>query len=318
MQCLVSVIIVTCGVNDYLKRCLDSVMNQIYKNLEIIIIDNSLNRNFGEKILRYYPGVKIYTEEENLFYTGALNKGITVSQGRFILCINDDVVLDRLFIRESLRGFSLDASIGMISGKVLRNDGVTIDSTGLFLTPWRTSKERGYGRRNRNQFDRPGYIFGVTGAVAFYRRDMLESIRVNSEYFDSDFRMFYEDLDIAWRGKLFGWKAYYLPQAIAYHIRGGTARQQAGIDRPIARRYIDDALHLDLIKNRYLTIIKNESVFSLLLHLPFIIGYDFLVFGYIIFFSPHLLKRIFTNLRYITSSLRKRRIILDKKNKRHK
>jgi len=42
-----------------------------------------------------------------------------------------------------------------------------IDSTGLFLTPWRTAKERGYGDKDRGQFGKEGYIFGVNGAVAF-------------------------------------------------------------------------------------------------------------------------------------------------------
>ena len=221
--------------------------------------------------------------------------------------------MDKRFIQEALHGFYQDSSVGMVSGKILRSDGVTIDSTGLFLSPWRTVKERGYGKKDRGQFNAPGYIFGVNGAVAFYRREMLETIKIESDYFDSDFRMFYEDLDIAWRGKLFGWRAYYIPWAVTYHIRGGTARQGLGVARSYARRYLSDELHLDLIKNRYLSIIKNESIFGFLAHLPFIVLYDFLVLSYVLFSRPLLFKRLPFNLRYLKSALRKRRIIRNRR-----
>ena len=312
----VSIIIVTCGVKNYLKSCLDSVREQTYKSFEIIVIDNSLNQDFGREIIKNYPEITLYSESGNLFYAGALNKGIDLSKGDFILCLNDDITLDKRFIQEALRGFQRASWIGMVSGKILRFDKATIDSTGLFLTPWRTAKERGYGLSPRQPGwrEEPGYIFGVSGAAAFYRREMLEDIKINSDYFDSDFRMFYEDLDIAWRGNLSAWRAYYIPAAVAYHIRGGTLRRNLGINRPFARRYLDPELHLDLIKNRYLSIAKNESVFSFLIHFPFIFLYDLLSLGYVLFFKPFLLIRLPLNLKYLKSALKKRRII---NNKRH-
>ena len=306
---IISVIIVTCGVKDYLRQCLDSLKNQTYSNLELIVIDNSLNQNFGQEIIKDFPEIKLYSEPINLFYAGALNKGIKMSKGDFILCLNDDVTLDKRFIQEALRGFYQDSRVGMVSGKILRGDGITIDSTGLFISFSRTARERGYGIRDRGQYNYPGYIFGVNGAVAFYCRKMLEAVKIGSDYFDSDFRMFYEDLDLAWRAQRFGWKAYYVPGAIAYHVRGGTARQGLGIDKPCARTYLSDELHSDLIKNRYISIIKNESVFGFFLHLPFILLYDLLVYGYIIFSNICLLRRLPANLRYIKSSLKKRSLI---------
>ncbi len=313
---IVSVIIVTCGVKDYLRSCLDSIREQTYTNLEIIVIDNSLNQDFSQKISRDYPEIKLYIfESVNLFYAEALNRGIKLSKGDFILCLNDDVTLDKQFIQEALRGFYQDSSVGMVSGKILRNDKVTIDSTGLFLSPWRTARERGYGSKDRGQFNWPEHIFGVNGAVAFYRRKMLESIKIGGEYFDSGFRMFLEDLDIAWRAQGFGWKAYYLPCAVAYHIRGGTARQDLGIDKPYARTYLSDELHLDLIKNRYLSIIKNESVFGFLMHLPFVLFYDLLILGYVLLVRPSHFKKIHSYSRYLKSAFKKRRMI---KNARRK
>jgi GT2 family glycosyltransferase len=135
---------------------------------------------------------------------------------------------------------------------------------------------------------------------------MLNEIKSGSEYFDEDFRFFYEDLDIAWRANNLGWKGYYIPNAVAYHIRGGTARRKGGQGKRYARFYLSDELHFDLIKNRYLGIIKNDSFFGFLFHLPFIIIYDIIILGYILFFKPQLIKKILRAQIPVSSAFRKR------------
>ncbi|MGE5197408.1 MAG: glycosyltransferase family 2 protein [Deltaproteobacteria bacterium] len=302
----VSVIIVTRGLNNYLNSCLDSLKKQTHPQIEIVVIGNALKDDFTRGILNDYPRVKLITNPANLFYCGALNKGIESSRGAFLLCLNDDVILDGYFIEKAVKGFFVDSRIGMVSGKILRQDAKTLDSTGLFLSPWRSVKERGYGTRDNGQFQDEGYIFGANGAVAFYRRKMLEQIKEKGNYFDPDFHIFYEDLDISWRAQRLGWKGYYVPEAVAYHLRGGTVRTSGGVDKPYARRYLQDNLHADLIKNRYAAIIKNESVPDFLLHLPCIFLYDLIMWTYILFFKPQQIRMFISNLRYLKSALAKR------------
>jgi len=304
----VSVVVVTAGIGGYLKPCLDSIRGQTYPPLETIVIDNSLNPDFAQKIIESYPGIQLYPNSTNLFYSASLNQGIALSQGDFILCLNDDVVLDGRFIEKILKGISFDPRVGMASGKILRSDRKTIDSTGLFLSIYRSAKERGYGLRDRGQFEKAGFIFGVNGAAAFYRKEMLEDIKENNDYFDPDFRIFYEDLDVSWRAQRFGWQGYYIPGAVAYHIRGGTVRANSGIDKPYARRFLSAGLGADLIKNRYLAIIKNESGLNFLLHLPAVILYDLIIWSYILFFRPRVIKIFLLNLKYLKKALRKREI----------
>lgn len=259
----VSAIVVTKGAGNHIKSCLESLDKQSYPALETKVIDNSV------------PG-------RELSYCESLNKGIKESAGDFILCLNDDVILGHDFIIRALGGFSISEDIGMVSGKILRFDKKTIDSTGLFPTLWRTVRERGYGCRDEGQFEDPGYIFGVCGAAAFYRRKMLEEVREGGEYFDERFGFFYEDLDIAWRAQRRGWKGYYVPSAVAYHLRGGTARRAEGIDKKYARRFISDELEAGLFRNRHLTIAKNETTSGFLFRLPLILLYDVFVFFYLL------------------------------------
>ncbi len=302
---LVRIIVVTAGVGDYLDLLLDSISKQTYQKSETIIIDNS-SKGTIKGLPRW---ARLYSNKRNLFYCQALNIGIKDSRGEFVLCLNDDVVLDSRFIEEALRGFFIDSATGMVSGKIIRSDRKTLDSTGLFLSVWFTAGERAYGSIDKGKFEKEEYVFGVNGAVAFYRRKMLEDIRINADYFDEDYRIFYEDLDIAWRAQQLGWRGYYIPRALAYHARGATVRTNAGLSKPYARHYLNDDLHLDLIKNRYLTIIKNTSLVNLFFHLPFILFYDLVAWIYIIFFRSALIKKMPSGLKYLKSAVIKRRII---------
>ncbi|PIQ90330.1 MAG: hypothetical protein COY80_03875 [Candidatus Pacebacteria bacterium CG_4_10_14_0_8_um_filter_42_14] len=292
----VSVIIVTMGTKNYINSCLESIFKQTHLLFEVIVIDNSSTQSLALEINKLYPSVKVYPGAKDSFYAQALNQGIGLSRGEFILCLNDDVILDKDFIRQALSGFSVKKNIGLVSGKILRRDGKTLDSTGLFLSAWRTAKERGYGLANSGQFEQGGFIFGVNGAAAFYRKEMLEEVKDKNGYFDSRFSMFYEDLDLSWRAKKRGWLAYYIPTAVANHVRGGSFRPDSGIDKPVARRYLSDELHCGLIENRYLTILKNETFFGFFLHLIPILIYDLCAWIFVLFFQPKVIKLFFSRL----------------------
>ena len=291
---IVSVIVVTCGKAALLKDCLDSLKAQSFLSLEMIVIDNSTDAEFAKSIRSSYPLVQIHSNPKNLFYCQALNQGINASSGSLVLCLNDDVVLDKDYIREAIKGFK-HPKIGLVSGKIMRSDKKTIDSTGLSLSLYRTARERGYGLRDTRQFQKEEYIFGVNGAVAFYRRQMLEDIKQGDEYFDTRLRIFYEDLDIAWRSQRAGWKGFYTPGAVAFHIRGGSVRSEGGINKAYARRFLSDELNLLLIVNRYTVLRKNQSLTDFLLHLPFIALFELFSWSYILFTRPKLIKKILEN-----------------------
>jgi len=301
---LTSIIIVTAGAGDYLERCLDSISKQTHKNFEVFVIDNSHQGRLKNGLSPRYPFAVFSPGPENNSYSGSLNKGMQFCRGDFILCLNDDCILDDRFIEEALKGFC-DDKVGMVCGKLLRWDNTTLDSTGLFLTFWRTAKERGYGRKDTGKYRSAGFVFGATGAAAFYRRKMLDEIR-EEDYFDNNFGYFYEDLDVAWRAKRAGWKGYYVPLATARHLRGGTARSQKGQGKPFARRFLSGQLQAELIKNRYLTIIKNESFIGFLLHLPAVVLYDCLVWGYTFLFIRPVVKIFLKERGYIKRAIQKR------------
>ncbi len=267
---MLSVIIVNYNKKDLLRRCLDSVMGQGFKDIEIIVVDNASSDGSVEMINTYYPEARLIWNTTNLLFCKAYNQGIDASKGNFVLCLNNDVILHKDYLKETLAAIGLDTRIGMVSGKILRVDKKTIDSTGLFLGRNRKPVERGYGRKDRGQYEKKGYVFGVSGACAFFRKGMLKDVRDENGYFDERFGMYYEDLDLCWRAQKKGWTAYYTPKAAAYHERAGTAVVERGKWKSIFP-YLPDDLKKRYLKNRYLCMKKNDSLWGILANLPFIL-----------------------------------------------
>ncbi|MFC1624532.1 glycosyltransferase family 2 protein, partial [Candidatus Omnitrophota bacterium] len=218
----------------------------------------------------------------NLLFCKAYNQGIAASKGNFILCLNNDCFLDKDYLREAINAIGIDRKIGAVSGKILRMDKKTIDSTGLFLGRNRKPAERGYGKKDKGQYEERGYIFGVSGACAFFRRSMLMDVKDEHGYFDERFGMYYEDLDLCWRAQKKGWKAYYNPKAIAYHVRGGTAISKGGRRGGLNLPYLSDELKKRYLNNRYMCMKKNDSLCGFLVNLPFILWYEIKIRCYLV------------------------------------
>jgi GT2 family glycosyltransferase len=292
---MVSIIIVNYNKKEYLKKCLECIKGQSFQDVEIIVADNGSNDGSVEMVSLDYPEAKLILNNKNLFLCKACNQGIDASKGDFILCLNNDCFLDKDYIERCVEAMEIDKKIGMVSGKILRvflsplpspqrGEGINniIDSTGLFLGRNRKPVERGYGKPDKGQYKNPEYIFGVSGACMFLRKEMLLDVKDKYGYFDERFGMYYEDLDLCWRAQKRKWKAYYIPQAIVYHIRGGTAvkdisQGRRGLNLP----YIDNALAKMYVINRYRCIIKNDKWRDYLINIFFILSYDLMLMAYI-------------------------------------
>lgn len=93
---MISVIIPVYNVEMYLEKCLDSVINQTYQNLEIIIVNDGSTDNSG-RICDYYQGidsrVKVY-HKKNEGLSSARNVGLQYAKGEFIGFVDSDDYID--------------------------------------------------------------------------------------------------------------------------------------------------------------------------------------------------------------------------------
>jgi len=92
-QPLVSVIVSSYNREKYVKRAIESVLNQTYKNIEFVIIDNGSTDKTSEIILEFRKKdsrIVILTNKINLGHVKSLNKGIATVHGKYVAIICDD------------------------------------------------------------------------------------------------------------------------------------------------------------------------------------------------------------------------------------
>jgi GT2 family glycosyltransferase len=315
---MVSIILLNWNGKRFLQECIGSICAQSYQNYELIIIDNCSTDGSQEFLRQQHNHSQLVLNKVNLGYCGGANLGIRRAMGKYVLILNADVILHTEFLAHIIDVVERNKSIGIATGKLLRFDKKTLDSTGQFLRRNLTPLERGYGEPDLGTYNQPGYVLSSCGAVAFYRHSMLEAIQLDGEFFDESYFTFYEDLDIGWRAQLLGWKAYYIPTAVAYHFRGGGFAEQK------RKKYWFEhlpffpnasllqkpkELQRHIIKNRYLTLIKNASFHDILRGFPAILKFELLLWGYVLCVRPSLFTTLVELVKLFPGALKKRHAI---------
>ena len=301
---LVTVIIINFNCKKWLQTCLDSVLGQTYPSVEVIIVDNASTDGSLVFFKKKFPELPLIENKENVGFAKAVNQGIALAKGQFILPLNPDVGLTPTYLAEMVIAAKNNGEIGSVSGKLFRSDEAdnkVIDSVGHIMFKNRLSANRGNEEIDEGQYNHAAQVFGTCGAAALYKREMLEDVKVDGEYFDETFFAFWEDIDLDWRANLRGWKCFYTPRAVAYHYRGGIR-----IPRP-------KIIEFNNYRNRYLTLIKNDSFWGLLKNLPQIMFTDIFKSGALLFRCPAALLAWFDVFRLLPEMLAKRRIVQSQK-----
>jgi len=254
---LVSVTIVTYNSGRFIKRCLESVLAQKYPDREIIVIDNNSTDGTIDILEQFEDRCTVVYNSENIGFAAAQNQAIAISNGDWVLTLNPDVLLLPSFIRSLVEAGQLDPKIGTVCGKLLAMTATfdiparpLVDSTGIYFNPMLRHLDRGSQEVDNGHYLKHEYVFGATAAAALYRREMIDHISLDGEFFDSDFFVYREDADVAWRAQLMGWSCIYTPQARGYHVRNVL---------PGNRRALPPEINMHSVKNRFLMRMKNIS-----------------------------------------------------------
>ncbi|HLI82850.1 MAG TPA: glycosyltransferase family 2 protein [Bryobacteraceae bacterium] len=251
----VCVSIVTCNDEQYIERCLEAVLAQSGVHLGVAVVDNASSDKTLELVGKFRSHLRLIRNRHNAGFAAAQNQGIFSSEAPWVLVLNPDVLLQSDFVAELLDAAASDPRVGTVCGKLLSiGKGFTklaearIDSAGMYFTPAMRHFDRGWREVDKGQYDRREYVFGASGAAALYRREMIREISVEGEFFDSQFFVYREDADVAWRAQLLGWRCLYTNTAVGYHVRTVT---------PVNRKAISPVFNMHSVKNRFLMRIKN-------------------------------------------------------------
>ena len=230
---MVQVQIVTYNSENHLAECISSVLSQTYHRLRILIIDNASTDASRDISSQFVPSVHVMSLPRNLGYTGAHNVGFrhAFEQGaQYVLTLNPDARLSPDYVANLVKAISEDPRCGGVSGKLLRTssgeNGEAIDSAGLRMEKFLHVRDRGSGRPDGPEFDEPSSVWGVCGAAAMYRMDVLLDLSPDAAAFDETFFLYKEDVDLSWRANRQSWHFLYCPTAVAYHHRGWAKGEQ--------------------------------------------------------------------------------------------
>jgi GT2 family glycosyltransferase len=253
----VSVTVVTYNSGRFIKRCLESVLAQKYANIEIVIVDNASTDGTIDILEQFEDRCRISYNDKNIGFAAAQNQAIGLSRGDWILTLNPDVLLLPGFIQGLVDAGHTHPKIGTVCGKLLAiqatfdlHDKPLVDSTGIYFTPMLRHLDRGSQEVDNGHYLNFEYVFGATAAAALYRREMIDDISVDGEFFDHDFFVYREDADVAWRAQLLGWRCLYTPHSRGYHVRNVL---------PGNRRALPPEINMHSVKNRFLLRIKNMT-----------------------------------------------------------
>ncbi|HEX7191082.1 MAG TPA: glycosyltransferase family 2 protein [Thermoanaerobaculia bacterium] len=258
----VSLILVTWNSARFLPRCLDGIAQQSFRDIELIAVDNA-SADDGVAIVRAkFPGATILQNAANEGFARAVNQGIARASGEFVQLVNPDAFLGPAYVARLVEALEHE-ELGSATGKLLRADGSRVDSKGIRMT--RT------GRHFDIEEGEEREVFGVSGAAAMYRMSFIRDVTLSDgQFLDEDFFTYREDADVAWRGRLFGWRAAYVPEAVGWHVRTVT---------PERRRELPPSINMHSVKNRFMMRIKNEGLYLALRNAPFELTRDLVTIG---------------------------------------
>ena len=305
---LVSVTVVTYNSSRFIGHCLDALLAQDYRPLEVMVVDNASQDETRQILARYAKHIRLIENDRNAGFAAAQNRAIAGSRGQWILTLNPDVLVQPGFVERLVAAGNVNPRVGVVCGKLLRiaedfkipNDP-RIDSTGIYFTPGLRHFDRGWNEPDDGRYSRAEYVFGASGAAALYRREMVADIALDDGFFDPDFFMYREDADVAWRAQLMGWHCVYMPGAVAYHVRSVV---------PGARPSVPAILKMHSVKNRFLMRVKNMTADLYRRHWLAATARDVLVIGGCVLLEPRSLPAFGRIARCLPRAMAKRRQIM--------
>ncbi|MFC5446844.1 glycosyltransferase family 2 protein [Paenibacillus aestuarii] len=300
----VSIHIVTYNSAAYIDQCLEAVFLQNHSIAQVIIVDNASKDGTLGKLERWADKCTIVRNAKNNGFAGGHNQAIRLTESDYCLVLNPDVALEPDYVHHLVSLLSQHRELGSATGKLLfQANPHLVDSAGLVINKARRAFDRGANKPSE-AYQEAEEVFGVSGAAAMYARRMIDDISVNDEFFDEDFFAYKEDVDVAWRAQLGGWKAYFEPAAIGYHERGW--KEGGRSSKPLFVRrwsYI----------NRYKMIFKNDRFLYAIKHILPLLFYEVLSLAYAVLREPKLLGAWASFLGNLASLKAKRRTIQSKR-----
>jgi len=216
-QTTISVVVLSYNRPKELAESLESIIDQEFRELEIIVVDNrSANSEKVAEVVGRFPGTRFFPQPKNLGFAGGMNVGLAVATGDFIHITEDDIILDKNFYDElvphaATRPRCLLAGV-LYQGNTCWFAGATLEIGWRYILEIITSPPAGGSA--------PYPVGMLVGAMIFGRREIFQSLRG----FRNEFFLYSEDAEFSWRARARGYELCVVSSARAWHKYPGLYR----------------------------------------------------------------------------------------------
>lgn len=230
-----SIIIVNYNARDYLEQCLKSIHKSLGKlKAKIWVVDNASTDGSPEMIKKNFPQIRLIENKENIGFAGANNIALQRCSAPLILLLNNDTLVPEGATAKMVEVMQGDNSIGALGPRLIFEDGSVQISYGHMVSFWNEAWQKflQWGARKKtgliknsieNRSKKSCYPQWVSGACILLRKEALDQVG----FFDENFFMYNEDVDLCYRLRQKGWKIFYTPEAEIVHLEGKSASNEA-------------------------------------------------------------------------------------------
>lgn len=228
---LVYVLILSYNDCNAVLASLESVVQSDYPRVKVVLVDNASADDTINRVREQFPTVHCQINQENLGFAGGCNVGIRYALAEnadYIFILNQDTTLFADCIRHLVDCAEQQKHAGILGPKTYTNQ---LDAQGkpiiLYAGSWMRylpllQKIPGIGRGDLQKSISPQKTDFVWGHGMLLRRAMLDQIGL----FDDAYFFYYEDIDLCWRARQFGWELWYVPDAVMIHNISDGARAE--------------------------------------------------------------------------------------------
>ena len=173
-MCEVSVIIPNFNGKQYLKNCLDAMKRQVYRDFEVILVDNGSEDGSADYVREHYPEVHVLTLQENKGFCGGVNAGIKASKSPYVVLLNNDTIAEKYFLKNLVSFMKEHPGIFSCQAKMLKlQDRDRIDDAGNYYCALGWAFADGKGKLE-TRYNREKKIFSACAGAAIYDKRLLE------------------------------------------------------------------------------------------------------------------------------------------------
>ena len=258
---MISIIIVNYSVENYLKKCIESILKYIGKiDFEIIVIDNNSTDQSVNMLLNNFKHIHLIKNEFNLGFSKAINLGLRKSKGTYVALVNPDAYFIENSFNICKRFLKENSNIGIIGCKVMNEDG-TLQLSSRRNFPYIYSylfkilgiskffpKSKIFSNYNQTYIDEDiiQETQSISGAFMIFEKKIIDKVG----YFDERFFLYFEDTDFCIRTIKAGYKVIYYPLTKIFHYKSMSSK----INNLNMGNYFDDSflLFFEKYKDQYI------------------------------------------------------------------